>query len=436
MEQINNISKKDWLFWSFFLFIFIYAPPLLPYTHLILGSIIFIIILLHYNRSYGETFKKSDINTWMKTMIAVFVYAILIPFPLSIFYNDVVDLPHYYHLFNRFAILIFMEGVCTTFLLTKFNKKNYNLFTLLRLLIGIAIIQSFLGCLAFMVPGIKQIFLKFMINMGGLSTENEGVILYRTFGFAGSMLDQFGYGTGLLAGISFFLGVYYKSRYILYSVIVILASLLNARSGIVIYIIAIFITLFFALCIDRKIKMVLKSIAFFILIPTVFVTVLQVVSLYNENTGTWINKGVESVAEFVTTGSSDQDNMNVITSDQFWQLPDGANVILGTGHSRYEAEGYLHTDNGLVNDIWFVGIAGLVLLYGVVILLCYRIFRNSQTYIERFISIFFICSFFVFDIKAASIGYNMGGAVFFLIVFATRYFQNKRYDSCKEVKEG
>lgn len=417
------MSKKSFLGWSILLFIFIYAPPVLPYPHILLGILVFIYMLLNYRYDYKEAIVKSDMNIWIKTMVLVFLYAALIPFPLSIFYDDVVNVEHYYHLFNRFAVLIFMEAICGTFLLAKFKRNEYTLKNLLDVLIGIAVFQSFLGCLAFTIPSVKEFFLTLMVKMGGFSTENEGVVLYRTFGFAGSMLDQFGYGTGIIAGISFFLGVNYRFRYLLFSLIVIIAAILNARSGIVIYGIGIFLSLFFALVYERKIKSTLRAILFIALIPMISLTTLKIIQGYNESTGRWISKGFESVIEYFTNGTSDQDNMRIITSDNFWELPDGPNIILGTAHSRYEAEGYAHTDNGIVNDIWFVGIIGTMMMYGVVVLLCYRIYRDAATFLEKYISIFLIVSFFIFDIKAVSIGYNMGGAVNFLILFMTRFYQ-------------
>lgn len=423
MKNLSISGVKNYLLWCIFVFILIYAPPLIPYIHVLLGVIVFLIMLFGKNHIYLAAFRESDMWLWTKFMMAVFLYALLIPFPLSAFYNDIVDLPHYYHLFNRFAVLVFMEVTCGTFLIARFQKKNYSFEFFLNVLIGVALFQSFLGCLAIAVPGIKEIFLAFMIKMGGLSTENEGVIVGRTFGFAGSMLDQFGFGTGLIAGLSFFWGVKNKSRYIIYSLIIMIASVLNARSGIVIYAISICLTIFFSIFINHNVKMILKSLAFIVIIPTIFISSIEIISTYNEFTGEWLNKGVNSVIEFITTGSSNQDNMNIISSERFWQLPDAGHILIGTGHSRYLAEGYLHTDCGIVNDIWFVGIIGLLLLYGVVFYICYKIYRNSTTSFEKYLAFFFICAFCVFDVKAASIGYNMGGAVFFLVLFVTRFYQ-------------
>lgn len=422
--KIPNISLiPSCMFWSVFLFIFTYAPPLIPYMHLLLGVFVLFVMIFTYNRAYAESFQKSNLSLWIKVMIGVFLYVLIIPLPLSAFYNDIVDLPHYYHLFNRFSVLIFMEATCTTFLLARFKIKKYSFLFFINLLIGIAFFQSILGCLALAFPEVKSIFLTLMTTMGSLSTEKDGLLITRTFGFAGSMLDQFGLGTGLIAGISFFLGVNYKRRYIWYSLFIMISAVLNSRTGIVIYIIGILVTVFSSILINKNIKMMLKTLIFMFLIPMIFAATLEVVSTYSEATGEWVSNGVESVIELIETGNSTKDDMGVMTSDRFWQLPDAEHILIGTGHSRYEAEGYLHTDCGIVNDIWFVGILGLFLLYGIVVFLCFKIFKNSNEALGKFIALFFLCSFFVFDIKGATIGYNMGGAVFFLVLFATRFYQ-------------
>lgn len=417
--------------WVLFLFIFIYNPPILPYTNLFLGMFVLVIMLLNFNHSYVDVIRKSGIKIWIKLMIIILIYVLILPSPISALYNDIVDLPHYYHLFNRFAVLLFMEFTCAIYFLDYMKKGQYSFLYLIKLVIWMAMIQSVLVCLAFVFPSIKAIFLSLMIYMGGISTENEGLILNRTFGFAGSMLDQFGLCTGLIAGISFFLGVNYKTRYIFYSLFIMIASVLNARSGIVIYAIAVGITILFSVFINRSIKMITKSIIMVVLMPTIFAVSIEVVSVYNDMTAMWLSQGVDSVVEFIDTGSSNQDNMDIIVSDSFWELPDDLRIIIGTGHSRYEAEGYLHTDCGIVNDIWFVGILGVTILYGTILLLWYQIYRKTSSSLMKFIAILFTCSFFVFNVKAVVIGYQPGGAVFFFILFATRFYQKIESDKGK-----
>lgn len=422
MKIYTCSAISEYILWGIILFTLIYAPPLLPYTHLMLGIFLLGIILIRFNSRYFEVIRESGLKTWIKLMIITLIYVFILPIPMSALYDDIVDLPHYYHLFNRFAVLLFMEFTCGTYLLTNFKERNISFLSLIKLIIGIAMIQSMFACAAFVFPSVKEFFLNLMIHMGGTSTENEGVILNRTFGFASSMLDQFGLCTGLIGGISFFLGVNYETKYIFYSLFIMVASLLNARSGIVIYVIAISLTIFFSIFINHNLKMIIKSFIMVFLIPAIFMITVQVISIYNDNTAIWLSKGVDSVVEFLDTGSSDKDNMAIITSDSFWELPDDLRVIIGTGHSRYEAEGYNHTDCGIVNDIWFVGILGVFVIYGTVLFLWLKVYRRGKDSLMKFIAIFFSCSFCVFDIKAVVIGYQPGGAIFFFMLFSSVYY--------------
>lgn len=418
-----KISIATSISWIIFLFILIYAPPILPYINILLGCCVGAIMLTRFNSSYWEVIQKSGMEIWVKVMFIILTYVFVVSLPVSVLYYDIVDIPHYYHLFNRFAVLLFMEFTCTIYLLAQFKKKEYPFLYLIKLVIGAAMFQAFLACIAFVFPEVKALFLSFMTPMGGMSTGNEGLLVTRTFGFAGSMLDQFGLCTGLIAGISFFLGVNYKTRYIIYSLFIMISSLLNARSGLAIYVIAICATLFISIFVNHNIKTMVKSFIMIALIPTVFITAIEVISLYNEDTAVWISAGVDSVIEFMDTGSSEKDNMAIITSDNFWELPDNWRVVIGTGHSRYGAEGYKHTDCGIVNDVWFIGILGVSVLYGTIVFLWYEIYRKNTDLLMKFLAIFFSISFFVFDVKAVVIGYQPGGAIFFFVLFAARYYR-------------
>lgn len=432
--KVYNFSDISTTFgWFSMLFILVYAPPVLPYTNLMLGCTLLFLILIGFNRRYLNTIRQSGLGLWLKIMAFILAYDFILPLPMSFLYDDIVDLPHYYHLFNRFAVLIFMEFTCITYLLTHFEKEKYSFLYLVKLLIWVAMLQSVLACAAFIFPSVKEVFLSFMTQMGGMSTENEGVVVNRTFGFASSMLDQFGFCTGLIGGVSFFLGVNYKTRYVFYSLFIMIASLLNARSGILIYIMAIAITVFFSVFMNHNIRMMVKSLIMILLIPTIFMMTIQVISIYNENTGMWLSNGVDSVIEFMDTGSSDKDNMAIITSDRFWELPDDLRLVIGTGHSRYGAEGYQHTDCGYVNDLWFVGILGVSILYGFVLLICYKIYRYSSDSFMKFLAVFYTVSFLVFDVKAAVIGYHPGGAIFFFMLFAAHFYTKKNMNRIEDL---
>lgn len=408
-----------------FVFELIYAPPILPYLYIFLG--IFLLFIFVWDRktvSISLFYQKSGMKLWMHAMLLLFLYAVLIPIPVSFLCEDIVNAKHYYHLFNRFSVLVFMELTFGLYILMKAVRNGISYRKLLDIIFYAGILQSVFACLAFLIPSVKDVFLNLMMTMGGLSDDNMGFILNRTFGFAGTLVDVFGMGTGLIAGLAFYRGIRDHWKYIVYSMFILIPSMLNARTGVLIYAIAIGVTLLFIVFVRHRIKMLVKWLAVMLFIPSIFLASIQVMLETNPTTAMWLAMGVYSVQDYMETGSGNEDNMKIVTSDSFWKLPDDERIFIGTGHSRYEAEGYAHSDCGYVNDIWFVGFLGLILLYGVVFYLLYCIYRDARSDYDKFVSVFFFLSFCVFNIKAALIGYQPGGAVLFFVIFATRLYQN------------
>lgn len=125
---------SEYILWGIILFILLYAPPLLPYTNLILGMFLLGIILIRFNSRYLEVIRESGLKTWIRLMIITLIYVFILPIPMSALYDDIVDLPHYYHLFNRFAVLLFMEFTCGTYLLANLKEKNISFLSLIMVL--------------------------------------------------------------------------------------------------------------------------------------------------------------------------------------------------------------------------------------------------------------------------------------------------------------
>ena len=89
MYSFNITRSTDFLFWSIFMFVFLYAPPVIPYFHIFVGFVIIVVMVFTFNKHYFETYKLSNMSTWFKMMLGVFLYALLIPLPLSAYYGSV-----------------------------------------------------------------------------------------------------------------------------------------------------------------------------------------------------------------------------------------------------------------------------------------------------------------------------------------------------------
>ena len=416
------ISQKniDKIIWSLFLFVMIFNPPIIPRINLFLAFVSTLIILLKYRYRIKRIMRQSKINSWGFWIGVLFLYAFTIPLVISLLMNDIVNIENYSALINRYAVLFITVVPCAIHLICILEKKGYDYHFFIETVINAGLIESFLCILAFLFPTIKKAFVSIMAKNAASSLyENRWYITVRSYGFAGTLVDVFGFGIAVIAGISFLYGIINKQRYIVYSIIILLASLLNARTGVVIYIISVLISIFYIFS-QRFVKMIFRIIIAIIVILILSAGVIYVVSKNSATMG-WIQSLTDSIKRAINERSIR--SFGVLFSDNFWELPDGMRTIIGTAHSKYKAEGYSHSDVGYINDIWFSGIIGCCILYGSLVKIALNVYKNCDNNILiKLCMIHILICFFLFNIKAASYAYNPGMATILTIIFLFNYY--------------
>ena len=416
-------KKIDKISCSIYIFILVFAPPLIPYPYLFLTIFSFLMLITTYKRKVWIFLKRSGIYYWLLAMAVLAMYTVCVPMLISMFCNDIVNMSHYVSVINRYGVLIVVVSVCVTYLLCKTERDGYSYEFLLESLINAGLIEGVCAVLAFLFPGIKSIFIFFMKRFSESRLYyNTWYITVRSYGFASTLVDVFGLGIGLIAGISFFCGVTRKKKYIIDSLIIAIATVLNSRTGLLIYLIAILLSLFYVLLKSDLRKIVSAAIAIGVL---VFVgsRIIRIISV-NEYTAGWLHAGIKSIENFVrgnSASNSSGDAMSLLFQDSFWRFPTFPRIIFGTGHSLYEAEGYAHSDVGYVNEIWLFGILGCLLLYGKIIEMCENLNKRTKITEFKFAALFLLISYFFFNIKGAALGYNPGAVVMFFIIFVGTY---------------
>lgn len=424
---LTNREFDKWKY-SLYMFILIFAPPFIPYPHLLLTLFSFILLLTNYRNMAESVFKKSGICEWVIVMILLAAYTICIAFPISVACNDVVNISHYVSTINRYGVLVVTVSICAVFFICSMSKKRYGLDFCIECLINAGIIEGVLAILSFLSPSVKNFFIFLMEKFSDPSLySNRWYITVRSYGFASTLVDVFGMGIGILAGICFFYGVNRKRKYIFVSLIIATATLLNSRTGLIIYVISIIITIFFTFKKENVRKMISILISLFLM----FIFASEVIKLMstNEYTASWVNSGIDSIINFINGKSSagnNNDAMSLLFQQNFWKLPSFPRIIFGTGHSLYEAEGYSHSDVGYVNELWLYGILGCILLYGEIIKLCVTTWKRSKDSVIKFSSIFLLVAYFFFNIKGAALGYNPGAVSMFIVIFICKYQNSVR----------
>jgi hypothetical protein len=418
-ERIDKISC------SLYLFVLVFAPPLIPYPHLFLTILSFLVLITKYKKAVWRVLKKSGIYNWILTMVLLAMYTACIPLPISMLCNDIVNTSHYMSVISRYGVLVVAVSVCVTYLLCKTERDGYGYEFLLESLINAGLIEGVCAALAFLVPGIKNIFIFFMKKFSeSYLYSNTWYITVRSYGFASTLVDVFGLGVALIAGICFFYGITRKKRYIVESIVIAIATLLNSRTGLLVYLIAIVLSLLYVLQ-KGDVRRILSTFIAIGLLLVIGLKILEIMST-NEYTAGWFSSGINSITSFfdgTKSNNASNDAMSLLFQDKFWKWPSFPRILVGTGHSLYLAQGYSHSDVGYVNEVWLFGIFGCAILYGEIVRLCWSMTRKANKYIFKFSAIFLMTAYFFFNIKGAVLGYNPGAVAMFIVVFVTIYFK-------------
>lgn len=417
LNEKKKIKSKAAL--SIYLFAVIFAPPITPQFNLLVAlcSGVWLAVCNSINIRYYLQ------KTGLLALGGFCIYLIHIVFQRIISYvifDDAVNSSHYISLYNRIIVLLIVMLPCSITFVNGARRKGLTLNDMIEVIIWAGILETITCVLAFAFPDIKMFFNNLALMNTG-EEFNKWYITVRSYGFARTLVDVYGWGTGITAGISLIYGVYVKKEYIFYSVFLLIAPLLNARTGLVIYALALGIISVFVV-----VRLEIKKIG------RIFFTAMAIVALYflfwpiaEKNypmTINWIEEGIE---DFVHLLFSEKDLKvtgfaKTLQVKNSWMLPEYPRILFGTGHSRYEALGYMHTDFGYVNDIWAGGMIGVIFLYGS---LAYFSIKNIKKVSGAYylILIYTLFSFFIFNIKACAVGYNPGTAIYILIVCAINF---------------
>lgn len=428
--KINKLKCK--IFLSVYLFLLIFAPPIIPQMNIVLAFFTIIWLLLIYNRKILRVFQRSGMHIFCITLGGYLTYIFLLLILNIVVGGDVVQMSHYQSLYNRFIVAIITLTPCCLYINIIIEKRHLTIKDFFEILFYAGLIEAVTCLLAFLFPNVKQIFVEIMNREA--STVNTWYITVRSFGFARTLVDVFGWGTGVIAGLALMYGFFYKKIFIIVSIFLVLSPLLNARTGLVFYAISIILVTMYLI---RKIDIRnILYLAIFVVIALGTGTVLWSYIFNNFNaTASWIKSGINEVLTIFQGSTEEKVGFGYyFLQNEWWKMPDGIRLLIGTGHSRYGAEGYTHSDFGYVNDIWAGGIIGVIMLYGGLFILFQKSLKHYQGTLKLMLVYVFI-SIFVFNIKGASVGYNSGFAVVILIIFFMNYFKNSKSESVDKIKK-
>lgn len=428
---MRNLSvKKIWF--VIYMFLAIFEPPILPVSFIyILGVLTAGLLLVKYGTRIPLYIpRKTRITKILLFFIFGAAYLIVVSL-IDVMFIETVDLTtNRMRCINQLLILSFIQFIAIIYILQMADELSYGLKDILKNMAIAGALQGVCAVAAYTVPSIRSLFIRF----GDSALFNNAYFVERRgFGFSMTLIDTFGYGMGLLAGY-LLLQKWEKNKIWTFSALVLMlfAISVNARTGLVIFAIAIVLKIMQG---ENKVKQIGKII---VAIPIAYLGIFRLLpelfrlGVNSTNvTVKWVAVDMQELYTTLLYGKSTGASLSDASFfSHFGNLPKNPfEFILGSGHSIYDTSAQLgfRTDIGYINLWWEFGLLGLIILLAVLFVWMSKPLLFVKDTNIRSILILNIVSYFIVLFKAILIGYNPGVFVNYLCVFAIYYYYDTGY---------
>lgn len=400
---------------ALFLFTVIFSPPVLPFNTIYLTALLAAAWLFMAKR---RSIVKASWNMFeLLLLISVYILAVI-----SI--NAIVDARA--ELTNNRIVVVYqvfillpMQYLCAKYVSESLRRKHYTFRKILQLIVLSGLFEALLVVLAFVSPAVRRVLLAGIVRRGGIERvyESSYILSYRGYGWADTLLDTFGYGMGLFAGLCLLCRQVGRVRY-LYMVLFLFSTAVNSRTGLAIFLIAVllWVTQQFK---SRKLSRI-AGVFLDVLCIDVVVTMVLDMEMFDGRTLSWISAGFESIWNFLTgktVGYRTGSMQNSLLSSKFWQLPESlSGLLFGTGHSVFKTKEIIgiSSDVGYVNYIWICGLFGTALLLSILLYWFRKGIRAAFDPELKAARVFVCLAFYVMFIKTNTLTHTAGT---FLTIF-------------------
>ena len=442
---IDNLLRSDNFRWKkdkwlvFYTFWAIFQPPFLPGPLIyIFGLFTILLIIASKKAKIGNQFMRDvRIFPMMKFFLCLSVYVVVLTIINFTFIEIPLLLSTRISSINQVLTLTLIEFCSIWYILLKCNEKNFSLRDLIILIALACLIQGVCALIALICPPVRSVFLMFGNKK---LAQNEFYLSRRGYGFSGNLLDTFGYGIGLVS--SYMIMVQWtKRRWFLYCsiLLMILTTALNARTGLVIFLLGVLINSLLKNTWVKTLRAVLLGGILCFLLFSELEVVLQKLEKSENTTVAWIAIGLSQGLNMIS-GNNDLGIEEVSFFDNFIELPTNEfQLLLGSGHHVYDTQDALgfRTDIGYYNLVWEFGLIGtVIILISMGIFLISPFFMTEDLGIKK-IALLNATAYYLVLMKAILIGFNPGVMINYLVTFGLYYAimkqRSESYDTFKKI---
>lgn len=309
----------------------------------------------------------------------------------------------------------FIETILLTYILSVLMADNN--ISIVRILLLTSSLAASISCACLLNPTFDMYIRMLQIDYSVLSTE----VIFRSYGLAQGLNFEYGIIQGLIFGIGLF---YLKENkwYIFFIPLVIMSILINARTGILVIVLAAFFYF---------IKNFSYQIFSFIVISFLCLVYLY---QYLENfipydTYIWIDGFFSEVNDIILgTNKAENDTLGTLlnslvfpTTVQSW--------IIGSGHTLFGNQIGPSSDVGYINQLAYGGLIYLFLL----LKLSYNMLKKGYPYMDKILFLFIIVALLLANFKGGIFGTN-GGAFKVVVLFSFVLFQTHQNKNISRIQ--
>lgn len=434
MEEIILIERKQ-IPIMLFIFITVFEPPLLPAQLIYIQGIIELVYLFIFKILKSKTVDLTVLNHSGMSNYYLFLMMLWVLLSLSrmvdiIFFNGQLSFLNWSKSTNQILLLSFIEFINLDIIFNYFENHKYSLNDIFESIVNVGAIQGILSLTAYEIPTVRMLFLKFAGDM----YNNSWILERRGYGFSQSLLDGFGYGMGLIAGVLIIRLRFNTKRnfmQILKLILISFSILVNSRTGLIILLTSILLKV----TVSDNMKNTLIKLPLAIIILYIFM--YSLVPIINWGIGSvntninWIASDIGGLIKAILPSvninttlaqaqSTSNPYFNSITNIQFPSNP--FQFLFGKGWLIYlgSQTGY-RSDNGYVNMFWMFGIVGTIAYYLYNLYITSKIFHKVDG-AYKLILIFNYIALLIYSVKGRPIGYSSGILLFYFIIFSLNYF--------------
>lgn len=411
----KKVSKIRYMVYLFYLFYLIYTPEFFLAVNIPIRShyiILIINILICYNLLLKKALMKKICINWNKNLSILYVMvslsAVYLLFMSLLTHSEIRLFQNVYFLFQLFPIII---------LFSKLDALDFTRDMKLKFLYRITLIQSLSVLIMFLLPASKKIALK-LYYLG--RQENIFISEMRIFGISSDYTFHTPIFHGLMIGIIFYLYfIENKKSFLWYFPGLVLATVLNGRTGILIAAVIFLIVFFHYLFISGK--NVLRIFIFTLLSGIVLWILMEILEKYYLATYVWIMTSFQDILAF-SFGREKQGTVAALFN--MFIIPSGFGLIFGEGFRLYEnTKGLIHSDVGFSNDLFLGGLLYCTVMYSTIFLYVKLKIGNILKKSEHFlIFIIFSVTFLLSNFKGEIL---RGGPVLIGIVLLKYLLDSK-----------